>query len=244
MKAQLRISQLVLLVVLSLTMMAVPAVADINGTLYDNGPVNGNVKGWDITNFMVSNSFNLAAPRCPTSTCFITGWSFAVWESPGDTVTSLDWSITGAPLGAGTLYGSGTISGASLTDEFLSTNTFGFNIDEITVAGLNVNLASDLTGGGANRYWLNLTDVIVASGGTVYWDQNSGFGCGGTNGTGANCAATAFTNNPAGAGGIPTEDPDIYGYSNSETTPEPGSLTLFGSGLLGLTSVVRRRLIA
>src|SRR5271166_2700577 len=130
-----------LLAVLGLVMAAAPAVAQI-GTLYDNGPANGYVYGWNIGfGNTVSNSFNLAAPNCPTSTCFVSGFSFGVWESPGDTLSSVEWSITSAANG-GTVYGSGTASGTVLTDLFLFSNG-PYNIDKITVSGIDVTLSSD-----------------------------------------------------------------------------------------------------
>ena len=51
------------------------------------------------------------------------------WESPGDTLTSVDWSITSQENG-GTVLGSGTASGANLTDTFISTNQYGYDIDQ------------------------------------------------------------------------------------------------------------------
>ena len=52
-------------------------------------------------------------------------------------MSSVDWSITIGENG-GTVFGSGTASGANLTDKFISTNQFGYDIDTITVTGLNV----------------------------------------------------------------------------------------------------------
>jgi hypothetical protein len=47
--------------------------------------------------------------------------------------------------------------------------------------------------------------------------------------------------------GRPGEQPDLFriaGFqSSSSTTPEPGSLVLFGSGLVGLSSILRRKLM-
>ena len=89
-----------------------------------------------------------------------------VWEFPGDTLTSVDWSITSGE-NSGTVFGSGTASGASLSDSYISSNQYGYNIDKITVTGLNVATTSGTT------YWLNLQNAAVASGDPVYWDENS-----------------------------------------------------------------------
>ena len=85
-------------------------------------------------------------------------------------MTSLQWSITSEPNG-GTVYGSGTVSGGNLTDKFISTNQFGYDIDKISASGLNVNVTSGGT------YWLNLQNAAVPSGDPVFWDENSGVGC-------------------------------------------------------------------
>ncbi len=36
------------------------------------------------------------------------------------------------------VYGSGTVSGSNLTDSFISTNQYGYDIDEISASGLNL----------------------------------------------------------------------------------------------------------
>ena len=103
----------------------------------------------------------------------VTNFSFGVWEFPGDTMTSVDWSITSGE-NSGTTFGSGTASGANLTDTFISTNQFGYDVDKIAVTGLNVPELSGVT------YWLNLQNAVVPSGDPVFWDENSGVGCGGS----------------------------------------------------------------
>jgi uncharacterized repeat protein (TIGR03803 family) len=129
--------------------------------IYENGPVNGTTDAWTINfGFVVSDTF------VPNGS--VTGFDFYVWEFPGDKLTSVDWSITSAP-NSGTVYGSGTVSGANLTDTFISTNQYGYNIDVISASGLNVNAAGTL--------WLNLANASVPTGDPVYWDENSGAGC-------------------------------------------------------------------
>ena len=159
---QIRFASLSLLAVLCMTLAALPASA---GPLYENGPINGNDNGWGISGGEItSDSINLN-----TSRSNVYSIPLGVWEFPGDTLTSLDWSFTAQENG-GTVYGSGTASGASLTDTFISTNTFGYNIDLVTISGLNVNLS-------AGTYWLNLQNAQTPSGSPVYWDENSGVGC-------------------------------------------------------------------
>ncbi len=129
---------------------------------YENGPVNGTVDAWTINfGYVVSDSFTASA---------VTSFDIWAWEFPGDVVGAVDWSITSDPNG-GTVYGSGTAKGSNLIDQFISTNQYGYNIDKISVSGLNVTLNSGTTA------WLNLQNASVPSGDPVYWDENSGIGC-------------------------------------------------------------------
>jgi hypothetical protein len=124
-------TRIALLTILCLMLAAIPALAQV---LYDDGPINGTTDAWTINfGYVVGDSFTLSA----NST--VGGFNFGVWEYSGDVLTSVDWSITSYPVG-GTVYGSATASGKSLTDQFISVNQYGYDIDKITVTGLNVNL--------------------------------------------------------------------------------------------------------
>jgi len=72
-------------------------------------------------------------------------------------MSSVDWSVTSAENG-GTVFGSGTASGTSLTDTFISTNQFGYDIDKVTVVNLNVATVAGTT------YWLNLQNAAHSKG--------------------------------------------------------------------------------
>jgi len=199
------------LTILCLALAAVPAFAD-----YSNGAINGSVDAWTINfGYIVSDTFVTGA-----SDTAVTGFMFGVWEFPGDVLTAVDWSITSGE-NSGTVYGSGTASGGNLVDQFISANQYGYNIDKITVTGLNVAVASGTT------YWLNLQNAAVPSGDPVYWDENSGPSTASESALGT-IPSEAFTVNTTG--------------STNPTTPEPSSIMLFGSGLLGLAGVLRRKL--
>lgn len=116
-------------------------------------------------------------------------------------MTSVDWSITAAE-NSGTVHGSGTASGRNLSDQFISTNQFGYNIDQITVSGLFV---YGLNYG--NTYWLNLQNAVIPSGDPVYWDENGGVGC-----KSGGCPSFA---SESAVGTIPSEAFTINGYSYS-----------------------------
>src|SRR5271165_568569 len=158
------------------------------GPAYDNGPINGTTDAWTINfGYIVSDTFVLSGTP-------VTSFDLGVWEFQGDSVTSLDWSITSSPNG-GTVYGSGTVSGSSLTDTFISTNQYGYNIHKISATGLNVNVTSGST------YWVNFFNASVPSGDPVFWDENSGAGC-----QSPGCPSQAYE---SAYGTIPSEAFDI-----------------------------------
>jgi len=201
-----------------LSLAAVPAMA---GDIYDNGPTNGNSSGWDIAfGYVVSDTFNVAA-----SGTTITGANFAMWLYPGDMVTSAELSITLYEYGGDMDLFRGTVD---FSQGQCTMNQSGFNICEETTTfnGPTLN---------AGTYWLNLQNGSVPSGDPVYWDENSG-------------PSMASENS---VGSIPSESFTVLGSSTSTTTtttttsssvPEPSSVMLFGSGILGLAGWLRRKL--
>jgi PEP-CTERM motif len=219
MKTQLRIASLSLLALICLTLTALPASAN----LWDNGPISGNNNAWSINyGYIVSDSFQLIA-----ASNTITSFSFGAWVASGDTVSSVDWSITSLP-NQGTPIDSGTASG--LQNDWQKT-TAGYDILKVTASGLNFNLGSGV-------YYLNLSNATTPQGNAVYWDENDGVGCGGSDGNGLNCISSAYS---AGIGSIPSESFTIQGSGG--TTPEPSSLLMFGSGVMGLGGLLRRRFL-
>jgi len=215
-----RAISLSLLASLCLLLSASAVAGDIN--LYDNGPINGGVEAWIINyGYVVSDSFTIS----PYGHTIVQDFAFGAWEFPGDTLTSVQWSLTTAANG-GTVVASGTASGSSLIDKFLFTNIYGYNVDLISVSGLNV-----LFPKGGGTYWLNLFNATVPSGNLVGWDENSGVGC-----SGPGCPSLATANN--GIGPIPSEAFTITG-----SVPEPdGLMVMFGGGFFLLAGVSLRKL--
>ena len=188
--------------------------------LYDNGPINGTTDAWTINfGYIVSDSFTL------TSNSAVQGFDFGAWEFPGDVLTSVDWSITSSPNG-GSVYGSGTVSDSDLTDTFISTNQYGYNIDNISVSGLNVSP-------GSGTFYLNLTNAATPSGDPVFWDENSGVGCGGDDGKGGGCPSQAYE---SAAGTIASESFSIAGCTDTAVknlqadVPIPKTSRIYVSG--------------
>ncbi len=225
MKSLFRTLTLSLLAGLACMIMAGPAVAQ---TLYSNGPINGTVTGYGIYGgLMASDTFTLATDS------HVTGFDFGAWVRQGDQPLTVDWSIT-SNHGGGTLFDQGT---ASLTNVFH--NSYSAGGDSYTYdiydafATIDVNLA-------AGTYWLNLTNATDNTHPEdIYWDINAGVGCTGSDGGGADCPSLGYFNI---AGTIPSESFNITGASGQGSVPEPGTLMLFGSGVIGLAGMVRRRL--
>ena len=105
--------RIALLTILCLALAAVPAFAQWS---YDNGPINGTTDAWTINfGYVVSDTFFTSA-----SFATVSGFALGVWEFPGDSVTSVDWSITGsenAPCPSELCLGNGT---ARVKDTFIS----------------------------------------------------------------------------------------------------------------------------
>ena len=198
---------------LALCLAVVPAVAQTD--LYDNGPTNGTVDAWTISSgFIVSNSFSLS------SASQVTGLTFSAWMFPGDVLESAEVSITSSEFG-GTTYFDGTVNFSSSN---CIDNPLGATVCDETGSITPTNL-------NAGSYWLNLQNGVTNTGDPVYWDENSG-------------PSQASQNS---IGTLPSESFTILGGTTSTTTttgttPEPSSILLFGSGVIGLAGVLRRKL--
>jgi len=214
MKSQLQFARMFVFAALCLALAVVPAAA----TTYSNGNPNGDTDAWTINSgYVVSDTF--------TTLSSADKFSIWVWEYPGDTMKSLGWSISTSEFGSPVAGGSGTaVAGVNLVDEFLSVNAYGYNFDKITVTALGV---TGLTA--SSTYWLNLQDAVMSTPtDPVFWDENSGPSMASENSLGTIPSETFTISDASGSGG---------------STPEPSSLMLFGSGLVGLGGVLRRRFL-
>jgi hypothetical protein len=219
---KLHIALLSLLTILCLSLAVVPAMAD---TLYSNGPYNGTTDAWTINfGFSVSDSFTL------TSNFFETpqGLQFVYWDAdPSDVLTTVDMAMGSTSFGAD--WFSGTLTG--VTNTFLTTNQYGYNLYQADYT-FRTGWDSRWTDG-----YLTLQNACTTSGcsfsNPIYWDENSGVGC-----QSPGCPSTAYENT---LGSIPSEAFTLTGYGPA-TTPEPSSILLFGSGILGLAGILRRKL--
>ncbi len=208
------------LVIVKTILLATAAAATLSAeTLYSNGGVNGTFAGLQISQaYATSDSFTLG------SNSTLTGASnIGIWVDTGDTLTSFDWSISTSPDGGGTSEGSG--SGFSSATELTPTSSYGFS-GEYNV--YNVSFTIPDLALAAGTYYLTLQNATTANQGGVYWDQNDG----------PSTASTYYDGTFLDA--VESESFEIDGTTSS-TTPEPGTLVLFGSGLLGMAGLIRRK---
>jgi len=166
-----------------------------SGDIYDNGPINGNTDAWTINfGFITSDSFNVTSNNAS-----ITGMSFGAWLFSGDTLTSVELSITSGE-NSGTSYFDQTVT---FTQGSCTANQYGYNVCAETGSfnGPTLN---------AGTYWVNLQNASVPSGDPAYWDENSGVGC-----QGSGCPSLASQND---VGSIPSESFTILGSATTTTS--------------------------
>jgi hypothetical protein len=213
-------TRIALLIIACLVLAVAPAMAD---TLYDNGPINGTVDSWTINfGFSVTNSM-----FCSSQDCQVQGLHIGVWLPVGDTVSSVEMQLGSTSFG--NQYTDQVLNATGQTNLFV--NGFGEQ-----VALVNFSLSGNGIDVPNGTSWITLQNAVTPLGNPVYWDENSGVGCGS-----AGCPSSAYENT---IGSIPSEAFTITGTATGTTgtTPEPSSIMLFGSGILGLAGVLRRKL--
>ena len=207
-------------------------------TIFSEGPIDGNDNAFVITgpNLMgylgeaqdISNEF-VAANSGPGYGSYL---EFGEWSAGAP--TSFSWSVGSGAFGND--IGSGTVAQYPYNSRFLFTNGFGYGVYDVTAT---VYPSPLLTAG--NTYWLSISNATdAANDGTQAWDVPNG-GLGGPAICNFRQSGTNF--------GACIEDGVIFGGESftiaswsPPTTPEPSSILLFGSGILGLAGILRRKL--
>jgi len=198
---------------LSLLTLCVAAVPAIAQTIYSNGAINGTTDAWTINfGFVVSDTFSVGAGGAT-----VNGLSFGAWVFPGDTIEDVEVQITSSEFG-GTVYSDQVVT---FTQTGCSANQYGFNVCTETGSLNPVNLA-------AGTYWINLDNAVTEFGSPIFWDENDG----------------PSLASQTSVGTIPSESFTVLGTSTTGggSVPEPGSIMLFGTGILGLAGFLRRKL--
>jgi hypothetical protein len=194
-----------------------PAAAQ---TLYENGPINGETDAWTINNgFVIADTFTISG-----GSSTVGGLSIGAWLTPGDVLESAEVSITEFPI-SGTVYFDQVVN---FTQSGCFLNNYSYDVCTET---------SSFNGPTLNNgtYWVNLQNAVTSDGDPVYWDENSGIGC-----HSVGCPSEADN---GGLGTLSSEAFTILGTATGTgSTPEPGSLLLFGGGLVVSFGFVRRKL--
>lgn len=147
-----------------------------------------------------------------------------LWATP----VTVDWSV--GTTSYGTDVGSGSGPWTSLT--LLCRNGQPFNggvcADDLGYDVYDAHMSvGSLPVTAGDTYWLTLTGATDSFGGRDAWDINSG-------------PSMACYNHTLECFQVPSESFTING-GPSGTTPEPDSIMLFGSGIVGLAGVLRRK---
>jgi hypothetical protein len=199
--------------------LSAPAFADV---IFTSGPLDG-----------VDNGLFVAGPTVQaisdgfvaTNSGIAASLDFGEWVTAGSTPTTVTWSL--GTTAFGTDISQGTDSSLSFT--FAFNNGIGYDIFTTHVGGLSGSLTAGTT------YYLTLSAGDDSLGdGLAAWDVPNG-----GSGSSATCS---FSQGGTDFGDCGTGGETFTLNTADATTPEPGSVMLFGSGLLGLAGILRRRI--
>ena len=218
---------------LTVLCLALAAPAFATTTFVSSGPIDGNDNAFFITgpnnaNFLgsvqdISDGFASSGSGTPDTL------EFGIWVASGNTPNTISYEIGTDAFG--TQLGSGTVGLNGGNSHFLFTNGFGYDVYDITIPVTSGAMTS------GNEYWLSLSNANDSgNSGSMAWDiPNGGSGTGGitcnfrqsgTNFGDCGLAGESFTLSGGGQTGV----------------PEPSSIMLLGSGILGFAGVLRRKL--
>jgi hypothetical protein len=210
--------------------LAAPAFAQI---FVDSGPLDGHDNVFFITGPNYPNIFNtfddISDGFVSQATGTPTGFTFGLWVAQGVQMDSISWELGTTPFG--TDLGHETFSCSNGCGDFQFENWFGYDVYSVTVG---MDSAGMLTQG--QTYWFTLSNADDAQhSGTEAWDiPNLGFG---TDGIACN-----FRENGVNLGDCGVVGGETFTLSGGGgRTPEPGTLFMLGSGVVGLAGLLRRK---
>jgi PEP-CTERM motif len=210
---------------LSLTILCLALTAYAGTTtFYNDGGIDGqsgvNWVGGPLYGYQdISNGFVAAASGTPNTL------EWGEWSVGAP--TSFSYELGSAAFG--TDLGSGTVAQNAGNSTFLFTNNQGFSVYDVKVGITSLAMTA------GNTYWLSISNATGINQDTQGWDiPNGGLGGPAT----CNFRLSGTNYDDCGSGG----DSFTLTGSTPGTTPEPSSILLFGSGILGLAGVLRRKL--
>lgn len=195
-----------------LTALALVAPAFATTVLYTNGPVNDWIAAWSFSGIY---GHEVADSFVLSGAATVGAFEAGLWAD--DTPTTVDWEIlTGGPDWLGeTVVSSGSATWFNAYSGFVDRR---FTVYTSKVGGLNVSL-------GAGTYWLELLKGQTSEGHEVFWNESDG-------------PSLAYQNV---TGPIPSEAFTIYA-APVLGIPESSTLAMFGSGVIALASILRRKI--
>ena len=234
MKTQLHIARLSLLTILCL---ALTVSAFAGSTIFSEGPIDGFDNALFITgplnpNFEgsfqdISNGFVATSSATPTTL------EYGLWLAAGELPSSISYEI--GTTAFGTQLGSGTVA--------LNSSNYvpgpGFNTWDVTIPVTSLAMTA------GHRYWISLSNANdTGDSGTSAWDIPNG-GLGGPAICDFRDNGGAVLTGARGNCGLGGESFTLTGSADNtpQPTPEPSSLMLVGSGMLGIAGVLRRKLM-
>ena len=211
--------------------LAVPAFA--NTTFINSGPIDGNDNAFFVTGPQFPNELgsfqDISNGFVSLASGQVTGGTFGLWIAHGDVLSSFSLELGTTAFGTDLGHSSFACSGGC--GSFLFENAFGFDVYSVNWGSSSF---GSLTAG--QEYWFSISNATdVNNSGSEAWDIPNG----GAGTPGITCNFRQSGTN-FGDCGLAGETFSLVGGGTS--TPEPSSILLFGSGILGLAGVIRRKL--
>ena len=185
--------------------------------VFSSGAINGTLGGRTISatapdDVAVSNSFSLS------SATTLTAATAGIWNRPGSTLTSVEWSIGTSKFGTDVASGMSSVSYTYIGQ--------GLSYYDVYEAAFSLNAVVS-----TGTYWLTLQHAVSTLNNDVYWDVNT-----------STISATAYQKN-AGYAEFQVQGSSfaLFDDGDTNTVPEPASLAMWGLGAIGIVFARRKR---